>query len=380
MDWLYLAVTGISALAAVLAWSAKLRWSKEFAEAKNAAIQAKDAALQAKTAEIQALKAEILSFRELSPQKIREYFVSTKEQLEGYIDDLKQKLGQVRDEAEKERDKLQKEVEAAVAERQNVLSELELTKAEQARMMEAMRAEQMAVFAKACHELNSPVHNLLQLMTALQFVPHGTSPEKVHQWIRDEVHRLKRVTNNYLLGATRRHSDIRYDFKPTAVGDLVAECVSCYNTVAKTRGIDIAISFDVMDLPTLVLDAERIDQVISNVIDNAVKYSFDHTQIDVDGRQSDDAVTISVSNVGLGIPAPAITKLFDGYEIVAEDRSRFRPGTGLGLMVAKLIVDRHRGRITVASEPIAPIAQAAVGQRPYLTTFTITLPKKAPAG
>lgn len=101
MEWFYLLVTLFSVLAAILAWWAKIKWSNEFSEAKNAAIEAKDAL-------IDSLKIEIENLRELTPLKLREYFQSVKEQLEEYNDNLHEKLEEARREVKRRNDEISK--------------------------------------------------------------------------------------------------------------------------------------------------------------------------------------------------------------------------------------------------------------------------------
>jgi len=92
--WLYLVASALSALSAALAWLAKLRWSREYAAAKDAIIASKDA-------QIGLLEREILGLKELSPMKIREYFLSMREQLEEYNGLLQKQLGEARLEVER---------------------------------------------------------------------------------------------------------------------------------------------------------------------------------------------------------------------------------------------------------------------------------------
>jgi hypothetical protein len=91
MEWLYALAAAASALSAVLAWIAKIRWSKEFATAKDEIIRSKDA-------QIALLEREIQGLRELTPMKIREYFLSVRQQLEEYNETLKADLDKARDE------------------------------------------------------------------------------------------------------------------------------------------------------------------------------------------------------------------------------------------------------------------------------------------
>lgn len=99
--WIYAIAAISSALAAVLAWAAKLWWAKEFSAAKEETIKAKDA-------QIELLKAQIESLRELSPMKVREYFISVKEQLEEFIDDLQKQLQQARVDIEQKSDHIER--------------------------------------------------------------------------------------------------------------------------------------------------------------------------------------------------------------------------------------------------------------------------------
>lgn len=89
MEYLQLAITGLSVVAAILAWVAKLRWSKEFADAKEATIAAKDA-------QIQVLEKQIEDLRDLTPMKLREYVLSIKDQLEEYNDSLQSQVEKLR--------------------------------------------------------------------------------------------------------------------------------------------------------------------------------------------------------------------------------------------------------------------------------------------
>jgi hypothetical protein len=89
MEWILIIAVGLNAASSVLAWAAKLWWSKEYAESKNQTIAAKEA-------QIEVLNAQIASLRELNPMKIREYFLSIKEQLEEYIAHLQGQLEELR--------------------------------------------------------------------------------------------------------------------------------------------------------------------------------------------------------------------------------------------------------------------------------------------
>ncbi len=112
MEWLQYIITIGSLIGAILAWVAKLRWSKEFEKAKNETIKAKDA-------QIATLEREVKSLQDMSPMKIREYFHSVKEQLEEYNEELKKQLEQ----AKEEYAELEKNIHEKIEESGSSLSE-----------------------------------------------------------------------------------------------------------------------------------------------------------------------------------------------------------------------------------------------------------------
>ena len=126
MEWLYLISTIASSLAAVLAWAAKLWWGREFAAAKDEIIKAKEA-------QIELLTSEIDSLRELTPMKIREYFLSVREQMEEYNNLLKSQL----DDAHKQLENKTAEVESLKKEGEKSAAEIKKIEDERKQIVEA---------------------------------------------------------------------------------------------------------------------------------------------------------------------------------------------------------------------------------------------------
>ena len=101
---------------------------------------------------------------------------------------------------------------------------------------------------------------------------------------------------------------------------------------------------------TALLDPERFQQVLLNVLDNARKYSPEGSLVTLLGTQENDTVFISVSDEGEGIPAADLPFVFDRLYRVDKSRSRQYGGSGLGLTIAKEIVESHGGQMTIQSE------------------------------
>jgi signal transduction histidine kinase len=121
----------------------------------------------------------------------------------------------------------------------------------------------------------------------------------------------------------------------------------------------------VVDAPAGVVgewDAERLGQVLANLVSNAVKYSPDGTEVRIRVRQSDEAVLLSVADRGAGIAASQIDQLFQPFARLGRERQA--TGTGLGLYIAKGIVEAHGGRIWVESSP------------GHGSTFSMSLPRR----
>ena len=117
------------------------------------------------------------------------------------------------------------------------------------------------------------------------------------------------------------------------------------------------------DLPLVWADARRLGQVLDNLIGNAIKFSSSGDSITTAvTRQDNDTVLVAISDTGIGIPPDRIDKIWERFYQVDSQWTRRRPGTGLGLTIAKRIVEAHGGQIRVESTP-------GVG-----STFSFTLP------
>ena len=103
------------------------------------------------------------------------------------------------------------------------------------------------------------------------------------------------------------------------------------------------------NLPTVVVDQQRFRQVISNLVTNAIKFSPPGGEILVRAEATDKELIVEVADQGKGIPEDEMERLFDPYFSTDQDRQRF-PGLGIGLALAKQIVEAHSGRIWVESK------------------------------
>jgi two-component system sensor histidine kinase VicK len=202
--------------------------------------------------------------------------------------------------------------------------------------------------------------------------------ENTHQKIKEEVYRAKRLVDNYLLRGIEGREDLRYYFQPDDIGKLVIDCASRFHMTAARKGATIRIAAEVRTLPKIMMDRERIDQVLGNILDNAVKYSFDNTDIEVSANATKAHVSITITDYGLGIAREERDSIFQGYQRAVEDLGRFKPGTGLGLKIAKKIVDGHGGEIQVESVPWMADRRRLARHEGFRTSFRVVLPLGGP--
>ncbi|WP_134495864.1 ATP-binding protein [Microvirga pakistanensis] len=241
-----------------------------------------------------------------------------------------------------------------------------------ARRLEAMRAD---FVANASHELRTPLASLLGFVETLQG-PARDDPgarERFLEIMRVQAQRMRRLIDD-LLSLSR--IEMRAHVPPTQVvdlGSLVAPMVETFSPAAKEKGVMIRAALP--PRPVRVLgDRDELLRVIENLIENAVKYGESGGAVDVtvesveaDRGPQDRLAVLSVQDYGPGIAPEHLPRLTERFYRVDVAQSRDKGGTGLGLAIVKHIVNRHRGRLDIASEP-------GQGAR-----FTVRLPE-APSG
>jgi signal transduction histidine kinase len=231
------------------------------------------------------------------------------------------------------------------------------------------------------HEFKSPLHNLITQLGGLIYYLQKTygGDEKVLQTakiVQEEAFRADRQMRNALFSATESLETMGLNFEEASISETIASCAERFRETARKRGINIIIYDSVKRLPRIYYDRSQMEQVFTNLIDNAVKYSFANQNIEIKGEDHGRKVEISIKDNGLGIPERLYDQIFEGFTRSPQlDPSRFIPGTGLGLKIAKKIVTDHKGKIFVHSKPYYNDPQKVMKYEGYATTFFVMLPK-----
>jgi len=239
------------------------------------------------------------------------------------------------------------------------------------------RSEQMRAdfVANASHELRTPLSTLVGFIETLRGPAKDDleAHERFLSIMHDQANRMTRLVGD-LLSLSRIELDEHTP--PTGhadMGGIVRNVAAMLELKAAARKISLRIEGDA-GLPPVVGDEDQLSQVVQNLMDNALKYGREQTEVTVrlchcrpaegagSGRAGSETVCFAVTDRGEGIPRTHLPRLTERFYRVDPARSRALGGTGLGLAIVKHIVNRHRGRLTIDSE---------VGKG---STFTVHLP------
>jgi len=229
---------------------------------------------------------------------------------------------------------------------------------EELRRLSALRADFVSLVS---HELRSPMAAVIGAARTLQERWRILSPEQREAFlalIADETNRLASLIGDVLHTSQIEAGTFSYRFSDVDLGRLVEEAVSTASIGQDEVRVTASVS---SSLPHIRGDRERLRQVVSNLIENAVKYSPSGEAVEVRAQPENGQVRISVTDRGPGIPHDQQRLIFEKFGR-AEVPGVSKPGTGLGLFIARSIAEAHGGTVEVHSSPDAG------------STFTLTLP------
>ncbi len=167
--------------------------------------------------------------------------------------------------------------------------------------------------------------------------------------IREHALRLERLTNDLLMLAQIEAGKLQLDLRPVQIADVAAACVETIRLKADPKRLVVRTEFG-PDLPPVMADARLLQEVLQNLLDNAVRYSTPGGCISIGAARCGTQVEIAVSDTGIGIPRSEQERIFERFYRTDTARSRESGGTGLGLSIVRHLVEAHGGRILVESE------------------------------
>jgi signal transduction histidine kinase len=223
------------------------------------------------------------------------------------------------------------------------------------RAVASSQQSQRDFVANVSHELRTP---LTSIHGFAQAILDGTASDtssirRAATVIHDEADRLSRMVHK-LLDLTRLESgEISISWTHIDLAALLASCVDHFSLLASDRGIEL--HTDIPEGLYVTGDGDRLVQVFTNLLDNALKYTSAGGRVTLSAKTDNRTVTVSVADTGVGIPEADLPRIFERFYRVDKSRSRDtstqRTGVGLGLAIASQIVHAHGGQIAVESIP-----------------------------
>ena len=241
-----------------------------------------------------------------------------------------------------------------------------------AREVRASRQAQRDLVANVSHELKTP---LTSIQGFSQVILDGTAEDEINrhravQIISSEANRMSRLVDELLDLARIESGQIKMMREPVDLVQVLETCTEKFTLRAREN--NVTLTLDVLTLPPITGDKDRLSQVFTNLLENALKHTPPTGKVTVKAREINTgmikkttlvpAVEITVTDTGAGIPPEDLGHIFERFYQVDKSRSGRDRGIGLGLTIAKQIIEAHKGTISVESI------------RELGTRFTVVLP------
>ena len=229
-----------------------------------------------------------------------------------------------------------------------------------------------AFVSDVSHELRTPLTTIQSALDLIERAGERLDPleRRALELADGELKRIRTMVEELLTLSLMDSQQYSLEVAPTDLDEVVRKALESMEAKAKRFGIEVRYAGDGNSTSggrlgnhRCVCDAQKVYQVLLNLLDNAIKYSDPGSRVDVRMLGDTESVTVRVSDTGAGIPEEDMPHLFDRFYRVNKDRSRATGGSGLGLAISKQIVDLHGGSLSARSE-------VGVG-----STFDVWLPK-----
>ncbi len=203
------------------------------------------------------------------------------------------------------------------------------------------------LLALVSHDLRNPLGVILMHLSLMRSHPADALPRGPLEVMERAAKRMHRLIDDLLQTASIEAGRLSIEPRRLALAPLVAEAVEALQLQAAAKSLHLVNEVPA-ELPAVEADGPRLQQVLANLLGNAVKFTPPDGTITIRSAVADDEVTVSIADTGPGIAEDELAHIFDRFW---QARRTARLGTGLGLFIVKGIVESHRGRVWVESKP-----------------------------
>ena len=246
------------------------------------------------------------------------------------------------------------------------LGELGLAFNQMADSLQQAEISRRALTADIAHELRNPLAVQRAHLEALQDGIYPLNRDNLAP-ILDQNLLLTRLVEDLRTLALAEAGQLSLEQVPTDLPSLVLRLIERFQPQAHSQNIDLRFDFKPdpgSPLPALIVDPMRIEQILNNLLSNALRHTPQQGQVVLDLKQAPGAIQLRVHDSGPGIPADALPEIFERFYRAERSRSRSEGGTGLGLAIARQLAQAHGGTLEAANHPDGG------------AVFTLTLPLK----
>jgi signal transduction histidine kinase len=205
------------------------------------------------------------------------------------------------------------------------------------------------MLADIAHELRTPI---TILRGRLEGILDGVYPaDEAHiAPALEETYLLERLVEDLRLLALAEANQLRFELKSINLTELAETILGLFSAQAGERNVQLKLDAEA-NLPDVLVDPQRFQQVVGNLIDNALRYTPEGSAIDLTIRRKDNTVELTVADEGPGIPEGELEHIFDRFWRGEKSRARSTGGAGLGLSIARQLVEAQGGKITAHNRP-----------------------------
>ncbi|NBO18986.1 MAG: hybrid sensor histidine kinase/response regulator, partial [Proteobacteria bacterium] len=216
------------------------------------------------------------------------------------------------------------------------------------RALEAHDRQKDQMLATVAHELRNPLAPIQNALYVMKVSSNATLRRDAEQTIESQLKHMVHLVDDLMDVSRITQGKIELRKEPMLLREALMHALETAQPLIRQRGHELIVNLPDSDV-WLQADFSRISQIFSNLLTNAAKYTNDQGRITLNSQVEDGAVVVSVSDNGIGIPPAMMQRIFDIFLQVDSSLERTQGGLGIGLSLAKNLVEMHGGTISVAS-------------------------------